>query len=82
MGGIFMAYSSIEKEFEEQCHSIHSDIDASIFFKDYNYYQQRIPLLGEKFTALHQYVHDKLPNIDFSFTARLKAKKSSLIKKC
>ncbi len=76
-----MAYSIIEKEFEYQCHSIHPDIDPNIFLKEYNNYEQCIPLLRELFTALHQYVHSQLPNIDLSFTARLKAKKSFLDKK-
>lgn len=76
-----MAYSIIEEEFEYQCHSIHPDIDPNIFLKEYNNYEQCIPLLRDLFTALHQYVHSQLPNIDLSFTARLKAKKSFLDKK-
>ncbi len=76
-----MAYSIIEQEFEHQCHTIHPDIDPNIFLKEYNYYEQRIPLLRKTFTELHQHIHDKLPNVEFTFTARLKAKKSFLDKK-
>ena len=40
-----MAYSVIEQEFESYCHSIHPDINPNMFFKEYNDYEQCIPLL-------------------------------------
>ncbi len=72
--------TSIKQIFEEELSSI-CKISPELFYREYNDYKQCLPLLRSLFTDLHQYIHNELPDIEFSLTARQKALKSFLDKK-
>lgn len=71
----------IEQDFISWCNQIHPNINPYIFIQRHNrYFEEYLPIIDENMTKLHQSIHDKKPNINFSFKGRIKSKRSFLIK--
>ena len=76
-----MENSIVEQDFINWCHSIHPDINPYIFIHRHRrYFDEYLPLIENDSTQIHQYLHSKKPNINFSLKGRVKSKRSFLIK--
>ena len=76
-----MNNSKVEQDFINWCQQLHPDINPYIFFNRYDRYsEENFPLIQEVYKSMHYFVHEKKPNVNFSFSGRVKPKRSCLIK--
>lgn len=76
-----MNNSIIEQNFINWCYELNPYINPYIFIRQYrSYSEELLPLIESDSTAMHNAIHTKKPNINFSFKGRIKAKRSTLIK--
>lgn len=76
-----MSSSKVKEKFISWCLQLHPDINPYLFIHRYTRYaEEYLPLIMDDMTSMHQFIHDKKPNVSISFKGRIKSERSFYIK--
>lgn len=76
-----MNSSKVKENFINWCSSLHPEVNPYIFIHRYTRYaEEYLPLIMNDMTSMHQYIHDKKPNVYICFKGRIKSERSFYIK--